>query len=144
MEHKTKIQSKHLGRKIRPMREMLGIKQDVVADKLGISQQAVSKIEQNEHVENATLEKIANVLGVSPEAIKNFNEEATINYIQQNYDGSNKDASTVFVGAHNQFTFNPMEKWAEAIEENRKLYEALLKSELEKVEMLEKLLREKK
>ena len=39
--------------------------------------------------------------------------------------------------------FNPLEKWLEALEENKRLYEALLKSEREKVAMLEELLREK-
>ena len=38
-----------MGRKIGRMREMLGIKQDVVADKLGVSQQTVSKIEHRLH-----------------------------------------------------------------------------------------------
>ena len=102
MEHKTKPRSKHIGRKIGRMREVLGIKQEVVADKLGISQQAVSKIEPSEHVDEMMLGRVAEALGVNPEAIKNFNEEATINYIQQNYEGSNQDASNVFVGSHNQ------------------------------------------
>ena len=143
MEHKTKPQIKHMGRKIGRMREMLGIKQDVVADKLGVSQQTVSKIEQSERVDDSMLGKIANVLGVNPEAIKSFNEEATINYIQQNYEGSNKDASNLFVQNYN-CTFNPIEKWVQAVEENKKLYEELLKSEREKVAMLQRLLEERK
>ena len=49
MEHKTKPQAKHMGRKIGRMREMLSIKQDAVADKLGVSQQTVSKIEHRLH-----------------------------------------------------------------------------------------------
>lgn len=142
MKHKTKSRPKHLGRKIGRMREVLGIKQEVVADKLGISQQAVSKIEQSDNVDNVMLERMAEALGVNPEAIKNFNEEATINYIQQNYEGSNQDASNVF-GSHNQFTYNPLDKLMEALAENKKLYEELLKSEREKVALLQKLLDEK-
>ncbi|MCG8323498.1 MAG: hypothetical protein MI921_28645 [Cytophagales bacterium] len=41
-------------------------------------------------------------------------------------------------------TFNPFDKWAEAMEENKKLYEALLESERKRIALLEKLLEEKK
>ena len=135
-----------MGRKIGRMREMLGIKQDVVADKLGLSQQTVSKIEQSEEIEEAMLEKVANALGVRPEAIKNFDEETVVYNIQHNYEGANQGASNVNVGTEvqNYCTFNPIDKWAEAIEENKKLYEALLESERKRIALLEKLLGEKK
>ena len=138
MEHKTKPQIKHMGRKIGRMREMLGIKQDVVADKLGISQQTVSKIEQSEQVDDSMLGKIADVLGISLEAIKNFNEEATINFIQNNYDGSKTSAGPI------NNNFNPLDKYIGAIDKIEKLYQELLKSEREKVAMLQKLLEERK
>lgn len=137
MEHKTKPQIKHMGRKIGRMREMLGIKQDVVADKLGVSQQTVSKIEQSDQVDDAMLEKMANALGVSSDSIKNFNEEAIFNQINNTLN----DSSTL--SQNYQCTFNPIEKWVEAMEENKKLYEELLKSEREKVAMLQKLLEER-
>eukprot|EP01036_Dinobryon_divergens_P004019 gene4019-5307_t len=66
----------HIGRKVSRIRELRGIKQETLAYELGISQQSISKIEQSEVVEDATLERIAKVLGVQPEAIKNFSEEA--------------------------------------------------------------------
>ena len=143
MEHRTKPRPKHLGRKIGRMREVLGIKQEAIADKLGISQQAVSKIEQSENVDEAMLVRVAEALGVNMEAIKNFNDEATINYIQQNHEGSNKGVSNVSLQTYN-CTFNPIDKWIEALEENKRLYEELLKSEREKVAMLQKLLEERK
>jgi len=40
--------------------------------------------------------------------------------------------------------FNPVEKWVEALDENRKLYERLLASEQEKVELLKRLLENSK
>jgi hypothetical protein len=40
--------------------------------------------------------------------------------------------------------FNPVDKWLEALDENKKLYEALLKSEREKVAILEKMLEDNK
>lgn len=140
---KTKPQPPHLGRKIGRIRELLGVKQDTLAEKLGISQQAISKIEQSEHVEDATLEKIASALGVSGEAIQNFTEEAVINYIQYNQEGSNQGAANVAVQNFN-CTFNPVDKWMEALEENKKLYEALLKSEREKTALLERILETKR
>ena len=142
MESHTKPPKKHLGRKIGRMREILGIKQDVVADKLGISQSKVSYIEQSEEVDDTTLEKIAGALGVKPEAIKNFDEESVIYNIQNNYEGATLHGSPNYQ-QNNHCTFHPIEKWVEAIEKNEKLYDELLKSEREKVALLEKLLDKK-
>jgi transcriptional regulator with XRE-family HTH domain len=60
----------HIGRKISKIRELRGMKQEALAAELGISQQAISKIEQSAEVEDSALEKIAVVLGVTAEAIK--------------------------------------------------------------------------
>jgi transcriptional regulator with XRE-family HTH domain len=139
----TKNKAPHLGRKIGRIREMLGVKQETLAEKLGISQQAVSKIEQSEQVEDTTLERVADALGVSGEAIKNFSEEAVIYNIQNNYEGSSLNMSPNYQ-QNTHCTFNPIDKWLEAMEENKKLYEALLTSEREKVAMLERMLGEKK
>ena len=139
MEHKIKQPSKHTGRNIGRMREMLGIKQDVVADKLGLSQQKISKIEQSETVDDDTLEKVAEALGVSSEAIKNFNEEAIFNIVANTI--TNNDQSAVV----NYYpSFNPIDKWLEAIDKIEKLYKELLKSEKEKVAILQKILDEMK
>jgi len=40
-------------------------------------------------------------------------------------------------------TFNPIEKWMEALEQNKQLYERLLQTEREKIELLERMLKEK-
>ena len=133
-----------MGRNIGRMREMLGIKQDVVADKLGLSQQKISKIEQSETVDDETLEMVATALGVTPEAIKSFDEEKIVYNIQNNHEGSNQGAAGLQNVQYYHCNFNPTEKWAEAIEKNEKLYEELLKSEREKVVMLQKLLDDKK
>ena len=139
MEHKIKQPSKYTGRNIGRMREMLGIKQDVVAGKLGLSQQKISKIEQSETVDDDTLEKVAEALGVSSEAIKNFNEEAIFNIVANTI--TNNDQSAVV----NYYpSFNPIDKWLEAIDKIEKLYKELLKSEKEKVASLQKILDEMK
>ncbi len=58
----------HIGRKISRICELRGMKQEALAAELGISQQAVSKIEQSAEVEEESLNKIAKALGVSVEA----------------------------------------------------------------------------
>src|SRR6478736_5722023 len=127
----TTTTTTHIGRKISRLRELRGMKQETLAEQLGISQQAVSKIEQSENVEEHTLERIAKALSVTPAAIKNFSEELVINNIQNNYEGSN-NSGAVSVNNH-QCTFNPLDKYVEQVEKNEKLYEALLKSEREKI-----------
>ena len=119
------------------MRELLGIKQDAVAEKLGVSQQAVSKIEQKEEVDDATVMRIAKALGVNVESIKNLDDAATV-YNIITHQGISRTNSH-----HNESRFNLLDKWMDAMEEIKTLYEELLKSEREKVAWLQKLLEEK-
>ena len=123
----------HIGRKISRIRELRGMKQEALALELGISQQAISKLEQSEKIEEEVLEKIAKALGVNSEAIRNYDDEKLIQNIQNNYDNS-----IIHGGPTSNFncTFSPLDKLMEALEENKKLYERLLASEKEKVEIL--------
>lgn len=128
----------HEGRNVKRIREILGIKQDALAMELGLSQQAVSALEQKEALEKDMLDKVAKALKVPSEAIKNFDEQSTINIIANtvtNYDNGSLLSY--------QPTFNPLEKYIEQVEENKKLYEALLKSEREKIALLEKMIEKK-
>ncbi|KGO87073.1 transcriptional regulator [Flavobacterium rivuli WB 3.3-2 = DSM 21788] len=124
----------HIGRKISRIRELRDMKQEALAAALGISQQAVSTIENSETIEEGKLVEVAKALGVSVEAIKNFSEEAVLNIIGNTYHVDN--SSAVNYGC----TFNPMDKLIEAYEENKKLYERLLQAEKEKIIYLEKLI----
>lgn len=124
----------HIGRKIGRIREMKGIKQEALAVELGVSQQTVSNIEKSSKVEDEVLEKIAKALGVTGDAIRNFSEEAVTNY----FNTFNQSVSSSNFGHNNTCTFNPLDKLVELFEENKKLYERLLDSEREKVEMLRK------
>ncbi|SFA58506.1 DNA-binding transcriptional regulator, XRE-family HTH domain [Pedobacter suwonensis] len=126
METKEQFKKTHLGRKISRIREIRGIKQDALAMELGLSQQTISKIEQSEDVDDETLNKISKALGVSSDAIKNFNEEAVVNIIANTVNNHDQSAS-VFISPN----FNPIDKIVE-------LYERLLKSEQEKNELLNK------
>jgi transcriptional regulator with XRE-family HTH domain len=129
----------HQGRNIKRFREMLGIKQEGLALELGDdwNQRKISLLEQKEVIEPELLEQIAKALKVPVEAIKNFDEETAINNIQNNYDNAVINAGPTI---NYKCTFNPLDKWAEEITENRKLYERLLQAEREKTELLQKLL----
>ena len=133
----------HQGRAVKRIREILQVKQETLAAELGISQQSVSLLETKENIDPETLEQIAKTLKVPVEAIKNFNEEAAIYNIQHNYEGATAN-STHFGRDYFNCTFNPLDKFVETVEKNEKLYEALLKSEREKIVLLEKMLDEKK
>ena len=138
MEHTTKPRPVNLGRKIRHMRELLNFTQEDVAEKLGVTQQTVSNIESNETVDHDQLIKMAKAMGVSADAIKHLEEDAAVYNIINNGDHSVNGLSNY------NCTFNPLDKLMEVIEENKKLYEALLKEKEEKVAMLERFLEERK
>ncbi len=125
----------HEGRNVKRIREILGIKQDALAFDLGISQQAISALEQREALDKDMLEKVAAVLKVPVEAIKKFNEESIINNISCTF--SDNAANNV------NYNFSPIDKILEMIEENKNLYEALLKSEREKIALLERMVEKK-
>ena len=116
----------HEGKNIKRIREILGIKQDALAIDLGLTQQAVSLLEQKETLDAPTLDKVAKAMGITADAIRNFNEEATMSNISCNF---NDNAIA--------FQFNPLDKIV-------KLYDRLLKAEKEKNDLLDKLLQEKK
>ncbi len=118
----------HQGRNVKRFREMLGIKQEALALDLGDdwNQRKISLLEQKEEIDDPLLKQIADVLKVPIEAIKNFDEEAAISYINTFNDNSKGDFNY-------HCTFNPIDKIVE-------LYEKLVASEKEKVELLQKLL----
>jgi transcriptional regulator with XRE-family HTH domain len=132
----TTTKPNHIGRKISRIRELRGMKQETLAEAMGISQQSISHIENSETVDAEKLQKVAEALGVTKEAIENFSEEAVFNNINNFNDNSVNNGPL-----NNHYcTFNPLEKLMEAVEENKKLYERLLKTEQEKNTYLEKLL----
>lgn len=132
----------HQGRNVKRFREMLGIKQEALACELGDdwNQKKISLLEQKEVIDPGLLQQIADVLKVPADAIKSFDEEQAVNIISNTFD----NGSFLNTGYNPIFNVNPIEKWIEALEENKRLYEALLKSEREKIALLEKMLAEEK
>jgi transcriptional regulator with XRE-family HTH domain len=117
--------AKHFGRNIVRIRELRDIKQETLAAGLGISQQAVSKMEQTAEIDNERLQQVADILGVTVEGLKNFSEDAIINNINCTF--ADNAINTLY-------QYNPIEKIVE-------LYDRLLQSEREKVEILTALLK---
>jgi transcriptional regulator with XRE-family HTH domain len=123
--------SVHEGRNVKRIREILGIKQDALAMNLGLTQQAISQMEQKEALDAEMLEKVAKVLKVPVEAIKKFDEQAAINVISNTF--HDHSANNV----NYQCTFNPLDKMVE-------LYERMLKDKNEMIEKLEAILKNNK
>lgn len=137
----TLTKSNHIGRKISRIRELRDMKQEALAQALGISQQTISALENSETIDEERLIDIAKALGVTVEALKNFSDEAAINFFNSFYDNSGK--GQILNNSCNDLTFNPLDKLLEFYEENKKLYERLLQAEKDKVEFLEKILKDK-
>lgn len=119
------------GANLKRWREWRGIKQEVLADKIGVSQATLSGYEKKDELEPEVLEKITKALDIPIEAITELNEGALINI----YSGTWQDNATAAGSIKNQ-TFNPIDKIVE-------LYERLLKAEQEKVAMLHEIIKDK-
>jgi len=130
----------HQGRNVKRFREMLGMKQEALALELGEdwSQKRVSLLEARQTLEPELLGQVAKVLHVPEEAIMNFDEEAAVNIISNTFTDFKDNAS----GINNncELTFNPIDKLMNVMEENKKLYERLLKAEQDKSDLLERML----
>jgi transcriptional regulator with XRE-family HTH domain len=121
----------HQGRNVKRFREMLGIKQEALAVELGDdwNQRKVSLLEQKEEIEEELLEQVAKALNINSNAIKTLSEEAVYNFINNFNDNSVNNGPL-----NNHYcSFNPIDKIVE-------LYDALVKSEKDKVDLLEKLI----
>lgn len=57
----TATKTKHIGRNISRIRELRGMKQEALAQAIGVSQQSVSNIEGSETVDEEKLKAIADI-----------------------------------------------------------------------------------
>lgn len=131
---KSKI---HQGRNIKRFREMLGIKQEVLAFQLGDdwSQKKISLLEQKEEVEGSILTQIAKVLKLPVEAIQNFEEDQAVNIIANTFDNG-----SILNGINHNPSFHPIDRLIQLHEEKIALYERMLKEKDEMISRLERLL----
>jgi transcriptional regulator with XRE-family HTH domain len=145
----TPVKRIHHGRNLKGIRNALDISQDQLAEKLGEAwnQQRISDLENKERIEDDLLNIVAKALKVPVDTIKNYSPEALVTYIQNNHSGANASTGSINSGGENylnQCTFNPLDKYVEVVEKNEKLYQELLKTEREKIALLERMLAGKK
>jgi transcriptional regulator with XRE-family HTH domain len=129
----------HHGQNVKHLREMMGIKQELLAERVGLSQQSVSRLESQEKMDDEILEKIAKELHIPPDAIKKFNEENVVSIITGMFQG---DPIENDITPH-KCTLNPLEKVVELYEQKAELYERLLREKEERILSLEKMVKER-
>ena len=135
----------HLGRNVRHFRQKNDLKQDELADLMGEpwTQKKISQLEAKATIDADVLEEVAKALRVSVEEIKEYSEGLTHYNIQNNYDSTHSNQGPNGInpsGPNYNCTFNPLDKLIESQENERKLYEALLKEKDEKIELLNRML----
>ncbi len=133
----TNTKKIHEGRNVKRFREMLGIKQDALANELGDdwNQQKISLLEQKETIDPTILQQVSAALKIPVEAIQNFDEEQAINIISNTFDNCNQPASIFY-----NSTINPVEQLIKVHEEKIALYERMLKEKDEMMRRLERLI----
>ena len=74
------LQGINIGQKIRKIRELRNLTQQHMAQELGVTQSAYSKLEMGESdITYKKLEQISSILGISVEEIAAFNEQMVFN-----------------------------------------------------------------
>lgn len=106
--------SLHKGRKIERVRKLRGWTQSDLALKLGVSKQAVSKLEQSENIGDEKLTEIAAALGVTFEGLRDFTEEKVLYNTNNFYENCGVSASNIVANVEN--INNPLKETIEMFE----------------------------
>ena len=132
METETYSNAVHLGRKVEQVRRLRGMTQTELGDLLGVTKQAVSKMEQTEKIDDEKLKQVADALGVTEEGLKRFTEETVLYYTSNFYENCKVSASNIgpITNVENLNHFS--------MEQAVELFEKLLEREREKFERLKK------
>lgn len=128
----TTMNKIHEGKNIRRIREILDMKQETLAEKLGKdwNQQKISLLEGKEVIDPNILVEVSKVLGVSPEAIKNFSGEAAVNVISNNF---NSNDNSTLNAINNYCSFNPLDKLVEVLQHEIRKKDELIEKLLQKI-----------
>lgn len=125
-----KIKKTHLGKNISRIRLLQEMKQETVAKEMGISQQAISKIEQSSIINERTLQRLAKVLNVTVLDIKEFKREKLL---------KNKDSSYSQKSAELKYILRLLCKLIEVTEEGKRSSRSALISKSKLAEILKKM-----
>jgi len=83
------LRTMHIGQKIKKLRKLKNLTQTHMANELGLTQSAYSKMELGESdVTYGRLEKISSVLGMKPEDVIAFNDQMVFNISNNQYGGN--------------------------------------------------------
>lgn len=140
-EMETTEKNTHHGHAIKRIRKGMGMKQEAVAMTMGVDQSLVSLYEKKKVIDDAMLQRFAKALSVSPQLIKELEEDPVTVIIENN---TFEEGSIANVAGDNTNNYNPVDRIIELSNEKQALYERMLKLEQEKVAILEKILKEKK
>lgn len=131
------VKKNNHGANVRRWREWRNINQDILAEKIGISQATLSSYEKKDKLEQDILDKIAAVLDIPVEAITELEQGAAINIISSTFN----DSSAI----NNYYpTFNPIDKIVQLYDEKNALYERMLKEKDSVIELLQEIVKDKK
>lgn len=128
----------HHGHAIKRFRHTLGMKQDVLASIMNLSQTQISTYEQRKIINEDMIGKFAKALGVNSELITELEEDPVTVIIENN---TFEKGSGAYKNIINN---NPVDRIIELANEKTALYERMLELEKEKIVLLERLLREMK
>ena len=118
----------HIGRKIERIRRLRGMTQTELGDSLGVSKQAISKMEQTEQLDDERVKQVAEALGVTDEGLKNFHEEKVLYNTINFYENCGVNSASISAHAETETINNfPLEKTIE-------MFEKLLQKEKDKFE----------
>ena len=114
---------------------MLGIKQEALAFDLGNdwNQKKSSMLEQKDVIEEDMLRQISNALKIPVEAFQNFDEEQAVNVISSTFNDNAQVGGIIN-------NYNPVDAVLKLHEEKMELYERMLKEKDEMMARLEKLI----
>jgi len=122
------------GKNVARLCDIMNIPDERLATMLNTDMETTARYKESEILPDNVIEEIANALNVHPDIIKKLGEENLHVNIQNNYEGSNSNASQVAVQNHT-FILNPFEKVVE-------LYERLLKTKDEQIILLKEKLKD--
>lgn len=131
----------HHGRNIRRVRMEKNIKQEVLSEKVNMSQPTVSRYENMKVIDEETLQRFAKALNVPVDYLETLEEDApTVVFENNTINNSDQGGANTQVGFtqeenNTSANFNPTEKIVE-------LYERLLKEKDDKIATFEKRLDE--
>lgn len=131
------------GANVRKLRQILGIKQSAFAEKLGIDQSAVSRLESRRVIEEDMLLKIANIFNVSPKIIQELEENPLSVVVENTFESGSSNNGIIGYNENVDNIIHPIEKIIELNKQTTELYERMVALEKEKSALLEQLLKEK-